>query len=154
MDLIPMPAALLSCLLLPLRGQESRQKQVGIGHRGRSQKNMPPATAHFESHAPRQAIWRDAMRIRTTEASQEEYPEAEITATAATDRAASCHSKNIPEARRENDFRFSESRACHRPPEKEIFQNNEAAIGLPEISTTASDSPYSNPATTTDTLFL
>jgi hypothetical protein len=36
MDLIPMPAALLSCLLLPLRGQESRQKQVGIGHRGRS----------------------------------------------------------------------------------------------------------------------
>jgi hypothetical protein len=35
-DLIPMPAALLSCLLLfPLRGQESRQKQVGIGHRGR-----------------------------------------------------------------------------------------------------------------------
>ena len=36
MDLIPMPSALLSCLLLPLRGQESRQKQVGIGHRGRS----------------------------------------------------------------------------------------------------------------------
>ena len=36
MDLIPMPAALLSCLLLPLRGQESRQKRVGIGHRGRS----------------------------------------------------------------------------------------------------------------------
>ena len=32
-----MPAALLSCLLLiPLRGQESRQKQVVIGHRGRS----------------------------------------------------------------------------------------------------------------------
>jgi len=40
MDLIPMPSALLSCLLLPLRGQESRQKQVGIGHRGRSTKNM------------------------------------------------------------------------------------------------------------------
>jgi len=40
MDLIPMPSALLSCLLLfPLRGQESRQKQVGIGHRGRSLKN-------------------------------------------------------------------------------------------------------------------
>ena len=37
MDLIPMPAALLSCLLLPLRGQEPCQKQVGIGHRGRSQ---------------------------------------------------------------------------------------------------------------------
>ena len=32
-----MPAALLSCLLLiPLRGQEACQKQVGIGHRGRS----------------------------------------------------------------------------------------------------------------------
>ena len=31
MDLIPMPAALLTSLLLPLRGQESRQKQVGIG---------------------------------------------------------------------------------------------------------------------------
>ena len=30
-----MPSALLSCLLLPLRGQETRQKQVGIGHRGR-----------------------------------------------------------------------------------------------------------------------
>ena len=40
MDLIPMPAALQSCLLPPLRGQESRQKQVGIGHRGRSKKNM------------------------------------------------------------------------------------------------------------------
>ena len=35
MHLIPMPAALLSCLLLPLRGQESRQKQVGIGDAGR-----------------------------------------------------------------------------------------------------------------------
>ena len=34
-DLIPMPSALLSCLQLPLRGQEPRQKQVGIGHRGR-----------------------------------------------------------------------------------------------------------------------
>ena len=37
MDRITMPSALLSCLLLiPLRGQESRQKQVVIGHRGRS----------------------------------------------------------------------------------------------------------------------
>jgi hypothetical protein len=36
MDPIPMPAALLSCLLLyPLRGQEPRQKQVLMGHRGR-----------------------------------------------------------------------------------------------------------------------
>ena len=35
-----MPTALLSCLLLfPLRGQESRQKQVVMGHRGRSAKN-------------------------------------------------------------------------------------------------------------------
>ena len=41
MDRIPMPSALLSCLLLfPLRGQESRQKQVVIGHRGRSRRNM------------------------------------------------------------------------------------------------------------------
>ena len=32
MDRITMPSALLSCLLLiPLRGQESRQKQVGAG---------------------------------------------------------------------------------------------------------------------------
>ena len=37
MDLIPMHSTLLSCLLLiPLRGQEPRQKQVGIPHRGRS----------------------------------------------------------------------------------------------------------------------
>ena len=37
MDRITMPSALLSCLLLiPLRGQESCQKQVVIGHRGRS----------------------------------------------------------------------------------------------------------------------
>jgi len=37
MDPTPMPAALLSCLLLfPLRGQEPRQKQVVMGHRGRS----------------------------------------------------------------------------------------------------------------------
>jgi hypothetical protein len=40
MDRITMPSALLSCLLLfPLRGKESRQKQVVIGHRGRSAKN-------------------------------------------------------------------------------------------------------------------
>jgi len=30
---------------------------------------------------------------------QPEYPEVEITATAATNRRASCHSKNIPEPR-------------------------------------------------------
>ena len=64
------------------------------------QKNMPPATAHFESHADRQGIWREAMRRRTSEALQPEYPEAEITATATPGREASCHSKNIPEARR------------------------------------------------------
>jgi len=41
MDRITMPSALLTCLLLiPLRGQESRQKQVVIRHRGRSQKNI------------------------------------------------------------------------------------------------------------------
>ena len=36
MDRITMPSALLACLLLPLRGQEPRQKQVVIRHRGRS----------------------------------------------------------------------------------------------------------------------
>ena len=36
MDRITMPSALLSWLLLiPLRGQEPRQKQVVIRHRGR-----------------------------------------------------------------------------------------------------------------------
>jgi len=47
-QLIPMPAALLSCLLLfPLRGQESCQKQVGIPDRGRWQKKnaLLPSTA-------------------------------------------------------------------------------------------------------------
>jgi hypothetical protein len=63
------------------------------------QKYMPPAIAHFESRAPRQRIWRDAMRLQTTEASQKEYPEAAITPTAAPDRQAFCHSRNIPEAR-------------------------------------------------------
>ena len=47
MDPIPMPAALLSCLLLfPLRGQESRQKQVVMGHRGRSAKEMKTLFKH------------------------------------------------------------------------------------------------------------
>ena len=41
------------------------------------------------------------MQIRTAEASQPEYPEAEITAAAKPDRRASFHSKNIPEARLE-----------------------------------------------------
>ena len=42
MQLIPMPSALLSCLLLfPLRGQEPCQKQVGIPDRGRRKQNMP-----------------------------------------------------------------------------------------------------------------
>jgi hypothetical protein len=37
MDLIPMFAELLACLLLfPLRGQESPQMQVVMGHRRRS----------------------------------------------------------------------------------------------------------------------
>ena len=64
-------------------------------------KYMAPATVHFESHALRQEIWGEAMRIRTTERLQPEYPEAEITSTAMPDRHASCHSKNIPEARRD-----------------------------------------------------
>jgi hypothetical protein len=62
---------------------------------------MPPAIAHFESDTDHQGLWRDAMRIRTTEASQKEYPEAEMTTAATPDRRASCHSKNIPEAWRE-----------------------------------------------------
>jgi len=62
---------------------------------------MPPATVHLESYADRQETWCDSMTIRTTEASQEEYPEAEITVTAIPDRPATCHSNNIPEARRE-----------------------------------------------------
>jgi len=65
------------------------------------QKYMPPATVYFESHAPRQRLWRDAMTIRTTEARQPEYPEAAITTTAMPDRRAIVHSRNIPEARRE-----------------------------------------------------
>ena len=37
MQLVTMPSGLLSCfLLIPLRGQEARQKQVVIGDRGRS----------------------------------------------------------------------------------------------------------------------
>ena len=62
---------------------------------------MPPAIVHFESHAQRQRMWREPMRIRTTEARQPEYPEAEITAPASLDRRASRHRKNIPEARHE-----------------------------------------------------
>jgi len=58
---------------------------------------MSPAAPHFESHADRQGIWRDAMTIWTTERLQPEYPEAAITATGSPDRRASCHSKNIPE---------------------------------------------------------
>lgn len=41
MEQIPVPSGLLSCpLLIPLRGQEPRQKQAGIPHRGRSLKNI------------------------------------------------------------------------------------------------------------------
>jgi len=36
MEKIPVPSGLLACLLLiPLRAQETRQKQAGIPHRGR-----------------------------------------------------------------------------------------------------------------------
>jgi len=38
------------------------------------------------------------MPHRITEARQQEYPEAAITTTAATDRRAASHCKNIPEA--------------------------------------------------------
>jgi len=48
-DLIPMPSAHLSCLLLPLRGQESRQKQVEQEReRGQSRgKGVSPAYCRF-----------------------------------------------------------------------------------------------------------
>ena len=62
---------------------------------------MAPATAHFERHTDRQRKWRETMPDRTTEASQKEYPEEEITTTAMPDHRDSCHSRNIPEARRE-----------------------------------------------------
>jgi hypothetical protein len=41
MEQIPVPSGLLACpLLIPLRGQEPRQKQAGIPHRGRSPMKM------------------------------------------------------------------------------------------------------------------
>jgi len=67
---------------------------------------MAPATVHFESHVQRQGLWRDAILDRTTEAMQPEYPEAKITTTDTMDRRASCHSKNIPESRREMIYDF------------------------------------------------
>ena len=87
------------------------------------QKNMPPATAHFESHAPRQRSWRDAMPLRPSEALQPEYPEAEITATATPGREASCHSKNIPEARREMISGFHVPALAMRRPRRESFSS-------------------------------
>ena len=40
-DLIPVPSGLSAYLLLkPLRGQEECRKQAGIGHWGRSARNM------------------------------------------------------------------------------------------------------------------
>jgi len=40
---------------------------------------MPPAAVPLESHADRQGIWLEAMRIQIAEAIREIYPEAEIT---------------------------------------------------------------------------
>ena len=56
---------------------------------------MPPTIVHFESHADRQGIWREALPGRTTEATREIYPEAEITTTTIPDRRTLCHSKII-----------------------------------------------------------
>ena len=67
---------------------------------------MAPATAHFESHALGQRIWREAKPIRTTEHLQQEYPEAEIPTTVHLHHQDWSHSKNIPEARREMIFGF------------------------------------------------
>jgi len=65
------------------------------------QKYMPPAIVYFERRDSRQELWRDVMTIRTTEASQQEYPETAITTTGIPDRRAIIHSRNIPEARRD-----------------------------------------------------
>ena len=59
---------------------------IGAAELGVRQKYMPPATVYFESHAPRQELWLDAMRVRTTDGTREIYPEAGITATATPDR--------------------------------------------------------------------
>ena len=85
------------------------------------QKNMPSATVHLESHADRQETWCDSVTIRTTEASQQEYPEAEITVTATPGREASCHSKYIPEARREMISGFPHPALAMRRPKRENF---------------------------------
>ena len=84
---------------------------------------MPPATAHFESHADSQGKWREAMRRRTSEASQEVYSEAEITATATPDREASCHSNNIPEARGEMISGFPHPALAMCRPKRENFSS-------------------------------
>ena len=74
---IPVPSGLSSCLLLAqeIMPKASRDAVTGDVR----QKYMPPATADFESHADLQGIWHEAMTLRTTEAKQQEYPEAEIT---------------------------------------------------------------------------
>jgi len=128
MHLTTMPSALLA---RRLRSSLWCQKQVVASDRGRSRKYMPPARAHFESHAPRQGIWREAMTIRTTEAKQQEYPEAEITATAKPDRRDPCHSKNIPEARLEMISRFPIPALATRRPEMRYSRKMNSTLQRP-----------------------
>jgi hypothetical protein len=79
--------------------------------------------AHFESHTSRQGIWREAMRLRTTERLQQEYPEAAITTTGSPDRRDSCHSKNIPEARLEMISGFPIPALATARPKREYSSN-------------------------------
>jgi len=65
------------------------------------QKYMLSARVHFEIDDSGQRGCRGAMRIRTTERWQQEYPEAEIITSVVPDRHDLCHSKHIPEARPE-----------------------------------------------------
>jgi len=54
MEQIPVPAGLLAYLLLiPLRGQETRQKQAGIPHRGRSNQENEPLRSKYTANQSR-----------------------------------------------------------------------------------------------------
>jgi hypothetical protein len=53
-DLIPVPSGLSAYLLLtPLRGQEECRKQAGIGHWGRSRRNIGLRHMAHDTQAPR-----------------------------------------------------------------------------------------------------
>ena len=90
---------------LSTRAFHTRPRQWQVTADVRNQ-YMAPHIAIFESDADRRRICRRSMSMRTAESLQQEYPEAEITATAMPDRRAFCHSKNIPEARVAMIFSF------------------------------------------------